>query len=376
MITYGLIPAVFLERENRFVIKTKIKNRTCRAYLPNPGRLWELLLPGSLVYLKKFNSKGSFKFKVIGCNKGNHFVLLDTHYTNTIVSELIQKGKIPFLKEFRVKNKEVKVNNSRIDLLLESNRGKEFFLEVKTCTLFGKCVAMFPDAVSKRASKHLLELAELAKKGYKAGVLFVVMNPEVEYFLPAYHIDPDFSANLLAFKNTLDIKAIALSFKKGFKVDSVKELEIPFKVLEKEFKDAGSYLLVLHLSTNLSLTIGKNRWDLSPGYYIYVGSAMKGLESRIKRHLKKRKKQKWHIDYLSIHAKKIIPIPIRTTERLECKIADKMKSISDEVIPNFGSTDCKCVSHLFYFKNDPILSTKFQEILTYFRIDRLCSYLS
>ena len=370
-----LTTGIFLKRENRFVIEVKIKDQVYKAHLPNPGRLWELLLPGRVVYLeKKFNS--ALKFKTIGCQKNGSFVLLDTHYTNTLIANLIEEKKIPSLLDFSLKSKEVKVENSRIDLLLESKNKEKFFLEVKTCTLFGKCMAMFPDAVSKRASKHLLELARLSNQGYKAGVLFVVMNPDVNYFLPAYHIDPEFSRLLIRFKDVLYIGAIGIEFNQSFKVKSIKNLEIPFDLLEKEFKDSGAYLLVLYINKYFQLKVNKRKWEIKPGCYVYVGSAMKGLEARIKRHLRKKKRLKWHIDYLGIYAERIIPIPIRSAERLECKVANKLKCIADEVILGFGSTDCKCESHLFYFETDPILNPEFQEVLTYFRLDRLCFYLS
>ena len=43
--------ATFTNRPNRFIVECEIDGRRVRAYLPNPGRLWELLLPGSMLYL-------------------------------------------------------------------------------------------------------------------------------------------------------------------------------------------------------------------------------------------------------------------------------------------------------------------------------------
>lgn len=53
---------------------------------------------------------------------------------------------------------------------------------------------MFPDAVTARGTSHLYRLGELAAEGIKTGCLFVVMNPQVEIFLPAYHVDYPFAA--------------------------------------------------------------------------------------------------------------------------------------------------------------------------------------
>ena len=89
--------------------------------------------------------------------------------------------------------------------------------------------------------------------------------------------------------------------------------------------------------------------EFKRGYYAYVGSAMNSLEGRIKRHLKKEKKMKWHIDFLLQHAiiKKIFYK--ESMEKEECSIAKKFNGF--DFIPKFGSSDCKCKSHLFYSKS-------------------------
>lgn len=83
------------------------------------------------------------------------------------------------------------------------------------------------------------------------------------------------------------------------------------------------------------------------GYYAYVGSAMNNLDKRIERHLRKRKKMKWHIDYFLRHGKIIKVIKKESKKREECRIAKKLSKKFPE-IPKFGSSDCRCKSHLFY----------------------------
>lgn len=122
----------------------------------------------------------------------------------------------------------------------------------------------------------------------------------------------------------------------------------------------GSYILVLFLSKKVKIEIGAlGALTFSKGYYLYVGSAMgkigsTTLENRVKRHLtdSANKKIHWHIDYLlngeHFLITKLYIVPSLT--RLECVIARDIKEVSDSFIKNFGSTDCSCKSHLFYFE--------------------------
>ena len=95
------------------------------------------------------------------------------------------------------------------------------------------------------------------------------------------------------------------------------------------------------------------------GYYCYIGSALKGkLVHRVKRHISpsSSKKIHWHIDYLlaipDIRIVKSILIP--SSFREECIVAQTIKELSKDEVLGFGSSDCNCYSHLFYFgENEP-----------------------
>ena len=123
----------------------------------------------------------------------------------------------------------------------------------------------------------------------------------------------------------------------------------------------GSYILVIFVQRNVDLIIGAlGKITFKKGFYLYVGSAMghsgaTTLVNRVKRHISssKNKKIHWHIDYLlndknaSICCIYLIP----SLQDFECLIANELLSVSDDYINNFGSSDCKCKSHLLYFKN-------------------------
>ena len=117
----------------------------------------------------------------------------------------------------------------------------------------------------------------------------------------------------------------------------------------------GSYLLLVELKENNVLRIGKlNKILFNKGFYVYVGSALNGLEQRVQRHLRKQKKMHWHIDSLLRHAKIINIFYKENNAREECNIAKildkKLLSVSD-----FGCSDCTCKSHLFYGSLEEIM---------------------
>ena len=120
----------------------------------------------------------------------------------------------------------------------------------------------------------------------------------------------------------------------------------------------GIYHLLIHLPQDTDLVVGKlGNFHFQAGYYVYTGSALGGLEPRVSRHLRLKKRLHWHIDYLLQHAQVIDVVKHQTTERLECNFNEKVLSLPDSRIPvkGFGSSDCKCLSHLVYFEEKPTI---------------------
>ena len=122
----------------------------------------------------------------------------------------------------------------------------------------------------------------------------------------------------------------------------------------------GIYHLLIHLPQDTTIQVGKlGCFRFPAGYYVYTGSALNGLESRIARHLRPGKRLHWHIDYLLQHSRVVDVITYRTTERLECHFNQRILSLPDCKIPvkSFGSSDCNCPSHLAYFNRNPDISS-------------------
>ena len=117
--------------------------------------------------------------------------------------------------------------------------------------------------------------------------------------------------------------------------------------------DKGTYILAMKLDNAAEITIGKlGRFTFPAGHYLYFGSAMNGLHARIARHLRSEKCLHWHIDYLLQQATIIDIWYIESAERLECRLYLEATRLAGASVPvkGFGASDCRCTSHLLYFK--------------------------
>ncbi len=121
----------------------------------------------------------------------------------------------------------------------------------------------------------------------------------------------------------------------------------PFMAMDK-----GSYLLVIYLPMDSTIRTKGKEFILARGFYVYVGSAMRGLKSRIGRHVRGDKKKHWHIDFLLEKARIIeifaIPSSVRLEEELSLAVSQYGKAIE-----GFGSSDTKTPSNLYYFDENP-----------------------
>ncbi len=121
--------------------------------------------------------------------------------------------------------------------------------------------------------------------------------------------------------------------------------------------DRGTYALILFLPHAQTIRVGAlGVWAFPRGWYIYVGSAMNGLNARVARHTRQEKKLFWHIDYLTRRAR-IVAVETRASrQRVECETARRVLSRPHAriIAPRFGSSDCDCPTHLVYFPRRPV----------------------
>ncbi|MEI6810239.1 MAG: DUF123 domain-containing protein [bacterium] len=124
-------------------------------------------------------------------------------------------------------------------------------------------------------------------------------------------------------------------------------------------KAKGAYVVVLHLQTEQTITVGKlGTFTFQAGFYLYCGSASGGLKSRLHRHVCGATKLSYHIDYLR---KESVPVEVWITtdkERSEHDWALRLHATAPRLKPMklFGATDCRYEEHLFYSPQRPVLN--------------------
>lgn len=124
-------------------------------------------------------------------------------------------------------------------------------------------------------------------------------------------------------------------------------------LIEKLSGKRGTYVLEIKLDKRTALSVGKLSKapiEFRLGYYYYCGSALgkNGLYNRVRRHFSKEKKIRWHIDYLLEKGKITDVIFDAEPVRKECLYAMKFLESGLSPVPDFGSSDCTCISHLFF----------------------------
>ena len=200
--TKSLIKGNLIKRYKRFFVDVKINKEVVTAHCPNTGSMKGLLDEGNEVYLlKNDNPKRKLKYSLEIIKAKNKFVGVNTHLANKIVNHGLSNNLVNELKNNDSIKQEVFFNKeTRFDFLLQKNKQK-IFVEVKNVTLFrDKKTAEFPDAITSRGSKHLLELIDAIKKGYKAYLIYLVQIQNMEYFKIAKDIDIEYNKNYLIAK--------------------------------------------------------------------------------------------------------------------------------------------------------------------------------
>ncbi len=136
----------------------------------------------------------------ISTTEQGHLVGVNSARANTLVAEALDRRAIPELSAYKNYRREVKLESgSRLDFMLSENPddSRPCYLEVKSMTLMREPgLGEFPDAVTVRGQKHLRELAELARSGVRAILLFCVQHSGVTRVAVAQDIDPVYAQAL------------------------------------------------------------------------------------------------------------------------------------------------------------------------------------
>ena len=195
-----IVQGTFIERPNRFIAHCKVNDEVVIAHVKNTGRCKELLVHGATVFLEYApSSTRKTDYSLISVKKGNYLINMDSQAPNGVAFEGIQEGIItlPGLNEkFKLLKREVKYGQSRFDLYIETEFGRKAFIEVKGVTLEDQGVVKFPDAPTKRGTKHIYELIAARQAGYETYILFIIQMSPVAYFTPNKERDPELAQAL------------------------------------------------------------------------------------------------------------------------------------------------------------------------------------
>lgn len=210
-----LIKGTLIKRYKRFLADVKLRNgHIVTAHCPNSGSMRGCCETGRPVYLSRSaNPKRRLPYTWEMIEMPASLVGVNTGVPNRLVMRSIIHGYIPALKGYETVSTEVKYGqNSRIDLLLENSDGSLCYVEVKNCTLVEDGAAYFPDAVTARGLKHLVELQEQVRLGHRSVNFFVVQRMDAKIFHPADHIDKAYGKELRrAAKNGVEIMTCDVS---------------------------------------------------------------------------------------------------------------------------------------------------------------------
>mgnify|MGYP001449493674 FL=1 len=196
--TNTLIKGKLIKRYKRFFIDIKVNNSTLTAHCPNTGSMMGLLDEGNETWISKNNDpKRKLKYTLEIIKSKNKLVGVNTHRANRIVEHGLNNKLFDEFKSVKMIKPEFKFSNdTRFDFLCDKN-----IIEVKNVTLLRKKeLAEFPDAITSRGSKHLLQLIKSLKKGYNAYVLFLTQIQDINSFKIAKDIDNDYYQNYLIAK--------------------------------------------------------------------------------------------------------------------------------------------------------------------------------
>ncbi len=222
----NLVEGRLIRRYKRFLADVQLQDAgVVTAACPNTGSMMGCCEAGSRVWLSE-SDKATRKYRHTWeiVEVGQVMVGINTGLPNALVAEAIGNGTITELAGYSSVRREVAYGEegSRVDLVLEASRKKACYVEVKNVTAAAsKGVALFPDCVSERGTRHLRELMRLKAQGLRPVQLYCVQRGDVREVRPADGIDFEYGKTLreaiaagvevLAYRATVTTRQIRLA---------------------------------------------------------------------------------------------------------------------------------------------------------------------
>jgi len=189
------VEARLVDRPNRFLGVVEVDGALEECFIPNPGRMHELMVPGARVYLlEKRGEHRKTRYDMVLVDYGGVMVSVDSRLPNTLLAEAVNAGRLNDFRGYTVERTEPVFHDSRLDLVLSDGQG-QVMVETKSCTLVEDRVALFPDAPTERGARHMRTLVKALETGRSAAV-FVIQRGDASEFKPNDGTDPEFGEAL------------------------------------------------------------------------------------------------------------------------------------------------------------------------------------
>ncbi len=192
----GTREAVFIRRFKRFTVYAELDGEVVGVHTNNTGSMLGLLRPGQKIIISPAqNPDRKLKWTLEAVKPHGEIVGVNTSVPNRMLQLAFEAGQLSEAKGYSTLRREAKVGKSRLDGLFVDESGvlPDLWVECKNVTLVEDQVACFPDAQTERGRKHLVELMELAAKGYRVALFFFVQRNDGWCFGPADFVDPEYA---------------------------------------------------------------------------------------------------------------------------------------------------------------------------------------
>lgn len=200
-----LIETRLIRRYKRFLADVEMPDGTVETiHCPNPGAMMGLDMPGLPTFISdSANPRRKLRYTMEMVRLADGLVGINTGHPNRLAEEALAAGIVPELLGYSGVRREVRYGgrNSRIDLLLTEEGRPDCYVEIKNVHLRREngafpTAAEFPDCVTARGAKHLLELADMVAAGHRAVMLYIVQRDDCDRFRVAADIDPVYAKGL------------------------------------------------------------------------------------------------------------------------------------------------------------------------------------
>ncbi len=222
--------AKLVDRPNRFLGRVELGGKMEEAFIPNPGRMYELMIPGKTVFVRhKEGEHRKTRLDMIAVKHQGVLISIDSNLPNRFIRGLLESRRLSMFSGYDTVEPEPRVFEGRFDFKLAGPSGVTF-IEVKSCTLVEDGHARFPDAPTMRGARHVRHLAESLLSGIasRAAVIFVIQRPDAKVFSPNDKTDPEFG-DALRHANSQGVDIVPLSTEiKGWSLSLIGV--IPFRL--------------------------------------------------------------------------------------------------------------------------------------------------